>query len=318
MLRRRGLPLFQFGTGNAALAPLLHIGQHSRFFLFAQQFAQHFSLYCFPSLGQHHLAFCGKFLPGAEGGQGGFCIAVQLTHSAEQPCGNQPQDIPLPGREGSKVCVCHAFRGQQCMVVGDFAAIDDLLHMDGNRLLHGKRLARGRYQSRKGCRHILRQKPAVRAGVGDEPFFVKTLGIIQGLLCRKSQQTVGIPLQCSKVIELRRAFGFFLAFHLLHRGTPLLSAFGKQQFGILFLCKPFAGCRAAAGQFQIHRVEFFWGKGGNGGFPHHRHGKHRGHNTPYRQWLTVQARKKPGRIDANHPVGTFPAECCIVQRIVFS
>ena len=101
---------------------------------------------------------------------------------------------------------------------------------------------------------------------------------LEALLCRKSQQTVGIPLQCSKVIELRRAFGFFLAFHLLHRGTPLLSAFGKQQFGILFLCKPFAGCRASAGQFQIHRVELFRHKSGYRSLPHHRHGKHRSHD----------------------------------------
>ena len=35
------------------------------------------------------------------------------------------------------------------MVVGDFAAIDDLLHMDGNRLFHSKRLARICHQPRK-------------------------------------------------------------------------------------------------------------------------------------------------------------------------
>ena len=69
------------------------------------------------------------------------------------------------------------------MVVGDFAAVDDLLHMDGKWLLHGKRLSHIRHQPREGCRHILRQKAAVRAGVGDETFFVKALGIIQGLLC---------------------------------------------------------------------------------------------------------------------------------------
>ena len=248
----------------------------------------------------------------------GFCIAVRFAYGAEQPCSNQPQDIPLPGREGGKVCVCHAFRGQQRMVVGDLAAVDDLLHMDGKRFLHGKRPARVRHQPRQGCRHILRQKAAVRAGVGDEPFFVKTLGIIQGLLCRKSQQTVCIPLQCGKVIELRRAFGFLLAFHLLYRDAPLLSAFGKQQFGIRFLGKPLAGCGAAVCKGQGNRVEFLRRKGGNGSFPHHGHSKHRGHNTPYRQRLVVQARKKPGRIDTDHPVGTFPAECCIVQRIVFS
>ena len=72
----------------------------------------------------------------------------------------------------------------------------------------------------------IRQKSAVCAGVGDEPFFVKTLGIIQGLLCRKSQQTVCIPLQCGKVIKRRWTFGFFLALHLLHLDTLLLSAFG--------------------------------------------------------------------------------------------
>ena len=120
------------------------------------------------------------------------------------------------------------------MVVGDLAAVDDLLHMDGKRLFLSKRPARVRHQPRKGCRHILRQKSAVRAGVGDETLFVKALGIIQGLLRRKSQQTVCIPLQCSKVIELRRAFGFLLAFHLLYRDTPLLSAFGKQQFASAF------------------------------------------------------------------------------------
>ena len=160
------------------------------------------------------------------GGERGFCIAVRFAYGAEQPCGNQPQDIPLPHRECGKVCVCHAFRGQQRMVVGDFAAVDDLPHMDGKRFLHGKHLARVRHQPRNGCRHIFRQKAAVRARIGDEPFFVKTLGIIQGLLCRKSQQTVGIPLQCGKVIERRRTFVLFLALHLLHRDTLLLSAFG--------------------------------------------------------------------------------------------
>ena len=235
MLRWGGLPLLQFGTGNAALALLLHIRQNSRFFLLAQQLAQHFSLHRFPSLGQHHLAFCGKFFPGADGGERGFCIAVRFAYGAEQPCGNQPQDIPLPGREGGKICVCHAFRRQQRMVVGDLAAIDDLLHMDGNRLLHGKRPARVRHQPRKGCRHILRQKSAVRAGIGDEPFFVKTLGIIQGLLCRKPQQAVGISLECCQVIELRWLFSFLFTFYFLYHCADLLSAVGKQSFRIRFL-----------------------------------------------------------------------------------
>lgn len=123
---------------------------------------------------------------------------------------------------------------------GSKVDLNDERAMDRKLFFHGKRPARVRHQSRKGSRHILRQKPAVRAGVGDEPFFVKTLGIIQSLLCRKSQQTVGIPLKGGQVVQRRRILGFFLALHLLHRDTPLLSAFGKQQFGILLR---FSYCR---------------------------------------------------------------------------
>ena len=74
MLRRGRLTFFQFGTGNAALALLLYIRQNRRFFLLAQQLAQHFPLHSFPSLGQHHLALCGELLPGADGGERSFCI----------------------------------------------------------------------------------------------------------------------------------------------------------------------------------------------------------------------------------------------------
>ena len=47
--------------------------------------------------------------------------------------------------------------------------------MDLSATASTKRLSHIRRQPRKGCRHILRQKAAVRAGVGDEPFFVKAL-----------------------------------------------------------------------------------------------------------------------------------------------
>ena len=77
------LTLFQFGTGNAALALLLRIGQNNCFLLLAQKFPQHFSFHGFPSVGQHQLAFCGEFLSGADGDNRGFCIAVRFTYGAE-------------------------------------------------------------------------------------------------------------------------------------------------------------------------------------------------------------------------------------------
>ena len=91
------MSLFQFSTRNATLALLLHIRQSSRLFLFVQQIVQHFALNAFPALVQNHLAFCGKFFPGADGGQDGFCTAVRFSHGAEQTCRNQPQDAQFPG-----------------------------------------------------------------------------------------------------------------------------------------------------------------------------------------------------------------------------
>ena len=97
VFRRGCLSLFQFSTRNATLALLLHIRQSSRLFLFVQQIVQHFALNAFPALVQNHLAFCGKFFPGADGGQDGFCTAVRFSHGAEQTCRNQPQDAQFPG-----------------------------------------------------------------------------------------------------------------------------------------------------------------------------------------------------------------------------
>ena len=96
VFRRVCLSLFQFSTRNATLALLLHIRQSSRLFLFVQQIVQHFALHAFPALVQNHLAFCGKFFPGADGGQDGFCTAVRFSHGAEQTCRNQPQDAQFP------------------------------------------------------------------------------------------------------------------------------------------------------------------------------------------------------------------------------
>ena len=58
--------------------------------------------------------------------------------------------------------------------------------------------------------HILGQILAVRAGIGQQFLFVKLLGIIKGLLRRKSEQTVCLPLQGGQVIEFERLFCPFL------------------------------------------------------------------------------------------------------------
>ena len=207
-------------------------------------------------------------------------------------------------------------------MVGDFFPVDGA-PCPGHSFIH---IFRGNVEKNLQClgqffQHflvIVGDIAAISSGISGKFLLIQALHIVQRLLCAVPQQAVSISLKGGQIVQRRRTLRLFLAGDALDRCYHLLSAGFQQVFGHGFFGNAAAGCRAAAGQFQIHRVEFFRGKGSDGGFSHHRHGKHRGHNTPYRQRLTVQARKKPGRIDADHPVGTFPAECCIVQRIVFS
>ena len=130
---------------------------------------------------------------------------------------------------------------------------------------------------------------AISSGISGKFLLIKALHIVQRLLCAVPQQAVCVSLKGGQIVQRRRIFGFFLAGDALDRCYHLLSAGFQQGFSNGFFGNTAAGCRAAAGQFQIYRVEFLRGKGRNGSFPHHRHGKHRGHNTPHRQGLVVQA-----------------------------
>ena len=178
-------------------------------------------------------------------------------------------------------------------MVGDFFPVDGA-PCPGHSLVH---IFRGNVEKNFQClgqifQHLLvivGDIAAISSGVSGKFLLIKALHIVQRLLCAVSQQTVGIPLKGGQVVQRRRILGFFLAGDALDRCHHLLSAGFQQIFGSGFFRNAAAGCRAAAGQFQIHRVELLRYKGGNGSFPHHRHGKHRGHNTPHRQRLVVQA-----------------------------
>ena len=107
------------------------------------------------------------------------------------------------------------------MVVADLAVVDYLFCMDGYSFPHGKGSRNSRHQPRQGCCHVFRQKAAVCSGISDEFLFVKALRIVQGLLCSKPQQTVGIPLERRQIIELRRLFVFFFAFYFLQLASSV-------------------------------------------------------------------------------------------------
>ena len=110
------------------------------------------------------------------------------------------------------------------MVIADLFIVDDLLCMDRNSAPEAKRRRGVHDQAGQARRHVLSKIPAVGAGVGDELFLVERLGVVEGLLRRKAQQPVGVPLERGQVVEGRWALGFFLAFSLLHNSLAEFSA----------------------------------------------------------------------------------------------
>ena len=75
----------------------------------------------------------------------------------------------------------------------------------------GQQPQQGRHKMLCRPAHILGQILTVGAGIGQQFLFVKLLGVIKGLFCGKTEQTVCFPLQGGQVIELGRLFRLFLS-----------------------------------------------------------------------------------------------------------
>ena len=321
MLRRRGLAFFQFSVEDAALA-FFHGRQSGELLFTAQNIGQHLALHSFPSLVQNFLPFGGEFFARTFGGEQGFQIAERLTDRHQGSGDDQLQDVLLPLGQCVQISLQHTTGRQDSVMVGDFFPVDGA-PCPGNGIVHIFRSDAEKSFQFLGqfFQHffiLVCDIAAIGAWVGGEFFLIKALRILQRLMRTVTQQTVCITLECGEVIERRWIFGLFLARDFLNRGYHLLSALRKELFCCIFFRNAAAGCHKTARQFQSHRVELFRHKSGNGGFSFHRHGKCRGHNTPDCQRPTIQAGKKPGTIDADHPIGTFPAECSLIQCIIFS
>ena len=66
--------------------------------------------------------------------------------------------------------------------------------------------------------HIFGEISAVGSGIGAELLFVQALNIVQSLLCRITQDTVGIALQRSQIIERRSFLAFLLVADIFDHG----------------------------------------------------------------------------------------------------
>ena len=157
---------------------LLHLGQKFQFFLvLLGGITKDSPLHRFPALGQNSLAFGSENLPGTLHLYRGFRIAARLSHGGQQAGRNQPKDVGLTCGQRRKVSFCHAPGGQDCMMVADLFAVDDLFCVDGNFAGYSKVGSGLANQIRQARLHILGQIPAVGARVGYQLLFIEGLGV---------------------------------------------------------------------------------------------------------------------------------------------
>ena len=162
--------------------------------------------------------------------------------------------------------------------------------------------------------HVLGQILAVRAGIGQQSLLVKLLGIIKGLLCRKSEQAVCLPLQCSQVIELGRLFCLFLP---IDRRTdsrcPGTGIF--QSVGLVHAGNASTVCFQTAGLDADCVIPFFL-EAQDFCIPVHQHFQCRCLYAAHGQSLVIQHRKQPCCIDAHQPIRLCTAEGRLIQSII--
>ena len=281
VLRRGRLTLLQLCVKDAALV-FCRIGQGGEFLFSVQDVGKHLTFHRFPAFFQNLLALGGKFLPGTFGGQQGFQIPEGLADCHQRPGDDELQNVLLAFRKRFQIGLQHTAGGQDGVVVGDFFPVDGA-PCPGHSLVH---IFRGNVKKAfqflgQHLQHflvIVGDIAAISPGISGKFLLIQALHIVQRLLCAVPQQAVGVPLKGGQVVQRRRILGFFLAGDALDRCHHLPSTGFQQVFCNGFFRNAAAGCRASAGQFQIHRVELFRHKSGYRSLPHHRHGKHRSHD----------------------------------------
>ena len=157
------------------------------------------------------------------------------------------------------------------------------------------------------------QIPAVGTGIAGQLVFVQALHIIQRLLRRIAQQTVGVALQTGQIIKPGR---LFLLFQLTDSGFfSVAKRRNPFRFGPLRQALAGGGQRAAV---QLHRVKGSGLERLNLRFPLYQQGQRRGHDPPNIQQLMIPRGEQPRGVDPHQPVRLRAAQGRMIQRIIFA
>ena len=270
----------------------------------------------FPTGDKRSLSLGGELVPGA-GEHGGHCfVLVGCGHRTEQFGADKVHQLVFTFGKTSEALFYKFSSGNDGVVVRYLFAVQHPAYFRSQRKSLGKGQQPQQIRHKMLCclAHVLGQILAVRAGIGQQFLFVKLLGVIKGLFCGKTEQTVCFPLQGGQVIELGRLFCLFLPLDRKTDSRCPGTGF-SQSVGLVHASNASAARFQAAG-LDADRVILFFLEAQDFCIPVHQHFQCRGLHPAHRQGLVVQHRKQPRCIDTHQPIRLCTAEGRLIQSII--
>ena len=270
----------------------------------------------FPTGDKHGLSLGGELVPGAGEHSSHSFVLMGRGYRAEQFGADKVQQLAFTLGKTGETLFCKFGRGNDGVVVRYLFAVQNPAHFRGQvkPLGKGQQPQQIRHKMLYRLAHILGQILAVGAGIGQQFLFVKLLGVIKGLLCRETEQTVCLPLQSGQVIEFGRLFCLFLPLDRSTDGSCTRAFFFER---ICDFCNRNApAVRFQAAGLDADRVILFFLEAQDFCVPVHQHFQCWGLHPAYRQGFVIQHRKQSRCIDAHQPICFCTAEGRLVQRII--
>ena len=270
----------------------------------------------FPTGNKHRLSLGGELVPGAGEHSSHSFVLMGRGYRAEQFGADKVHQLAFTFGKTSEALFYKFSSGNDGVVVRYLFAVQHPAYFRSQRKALGKEQQPQQIRHKMLCclAHVLGQILAVRAGIGQQFLLVKLLGVIKGLFCRKTEQTVCFPLQGGQVIELGRLFCLFLP---LDRRTdsrcPGTGIF--QSVGLVHAGNASTVCFQTAGLDADCVIPFFL-EAQDFCIPVHQHFQCRGLHPAYRQGFVIQHRKQPCCIDAHQPIRLCTAEGRLIQSII--
>ena len=269
-----------------------------------------------PAPGKYLLSLCREGMSAAvKGGRDRF-IHERLCRSTQQLAADQQQDIALAHRQRRDIRLFQLQGGNQGVVVGYLLVIHQRRNI-GEKLragIEGRHPCRQMQYNRGSLRHVNRQIPAVRAGIGQQLLFIERLGVVQGLLGRVAEHPVCLPLQGGQVIQFGRFLHLFLPHHGYAHG-PLPVTGVPDGLGVLRRNNAVAD-RLGPLQRQPHMMVFLLAEQDDLAVPVGQHRQCGRLHPPHIQGAVVEDGEQAARIDADEPVRLLAAKRRLIQRII--